>query len=118
VTISKQQESRHREILGDELVQLIDQRARLQRELLDLESTIYASLVNRVQSQSGTAMIRPYEALAEQLHTHDVRLDRKRTKIADLRMIVEDMAKRLGTLEERAVGESHDASTGRGHDQS
>lgn len=101
-------------ILGDELVQLIDRLDQHYHQELAIRADIYAALVNRVQAQSGSALIRPYEALAERVDAVEQEeetlvksLDRKRVKLADLRTIVVDLAERVRALEAahaRAVG--------------
>lgn len=96
---------RIRASLGDELVQLLDRRERAWRELEAASADIYAALVNRVQSQSAVALIHPYEQVTDQLATHEQRLELKRTKIADLRMIIEDQERRLKAIEERLDGD-------------
>jgi chromosome segregation ATPase len=84
--------ARVQEILGDELVRLIDRRSQIWREFESVSTEIYASLVNRMQSQSAVAMIRPYETLEN-------RLDRKRETIADLRAAIEELRARVAALE-------------------
>jgi hypothetical protein len=94
-------DARLNEILGDELIRLIDRRTKLWHELEAVSADIYAALVNRVQIASGSALLRPYEALAADVHSQEQRLDHKKEKIADLRMIVEDQERRLKVLEDR-----------------